>query len=401
MKIIMNAFKFSIKLISLFVVAIGAFYLLIDNKPMPVKSVTEVNLPVVPYTVAKTTKVSIPIFSRGKVSPAHVRHITSEVPGLVTFVSDNLIKGGLVQKDELLIQLDQQPFILDIAKKQSSLDQAKLEFYKTKAKARVAKKGAGKNASDYARHVPQLRYANSQVDAASAALNYVKKQLEKTSIKAPITGKIIMANIHAGEYLKTTQELAKIYGTQTVEVRLPLNDHQLSLLGLQYNKESAEELAELPSVIIKNFEDGSIAWHGTITRTEGERDKNQLIYVIATVNNSDTQNAETRPLLPGSFIEATITSNLQTKLYILPRESLQAEDNIWKINKYDRLSRQPVDVIYRGKDKIYVNSGLNLGELIVTGSFNNLVDGLLVKPKANKRLGVQKELTVSSIGEAL
>ncbi|MFT7109154.1 MAG: RND family efflux transporter MFP subunit [Psychrobacter glaciei] len=395
----MNAFKFSIKLISLFVLAISTLYLLIDNKPIPVKSVTEVNLPVIPYTVAKTTKVSIPIFSRGKVSPAHVRHITSEVPGLVTYVSNNLIKGGLVQKDELLIQLDQQPFILDIAKKQSSLDQAKLEFYKTKAKARVAKKGAGKNASDYARYVPQLRYANSLVNAASVALIYVKKQLEKTSIKAPITGKIIMANIHTGEYLKTTQELAKIYGTQIVEVRLPLNDHQLSLLGLQYTKESAEELSERPSVVINNFQDVSIAWHGTITRTEGERDKNQLIYVIATVNNTDTQNAETRPLLPGSFIEATITSNLQTEMYVLPRKSLQAEDNIWKINKYDRLSRQLVDVIYRGKDKIYVNSGLMLGERIVTGSFSNLVDGLLVEPKANNRLRVKKELTVSLIGE--
>jgi hypothetical protein len=104
-------------------------------------------------------------------------------------------------------------------------------------------------------------------------------------------------------------------------------------------------------------------------------------------------------LLPGSFIEATITSNLQTEMYVLPRKSLQAEDNIWKINKYDRLSRQLVDVIYRGKDKIYVNSGLMLGERIVTGSFSNLVDGLLVEPKANNRLRVKKELTVSLIGE--
>ncbi len=398
MKIIMNSFNFNIKFIVLFVLASGGIYLLMDNKPIPEKSTTEISLPVIPYLVAKSTEVSIPIFSRGKVSPAQTRHITSEVPGLVTFVSDNLIKGGLVQQDELLIQLDQQPFILDIAQKQSSLDKAKLQFYETKAKARVAKRGAGKNASDYALYIPQLRYANSQVEAASAALEYANKQLEKTSIKAPITGKVIMAKIHPGEYLQTTQQLAKIYGIETVEVRLPLNDHQLSLLGLQYSKKKAETLDALPRVLIKNFQDNNIIWHGIITRTEGERDNNQLLYVIASVNNSDAENLETKPLLPGSFIEAIITGNIQTELHILPRESLQAEDKLWTINKEDRLSRQSVDVIYRGKDQIYVTSGINLGARIVTGSFSNLVDGLLVEPK---HLGKHKELTIPAIVEAL
>ena len=394
----MNSFNFNIKFIALFVLASGGIYLLMDNKPTPEKSVTEVSLPIIPYIVVKSTEISIPIFSRGKVSPAQTRHITSEVPGLVTFVSENLIKGGLVQQDELLIQLDPQPFILDIAQKQSSLDQAKLQFYETKAKARVAKRGAGKNASDYALYIPQLRYANSQVEAASAALEYANKQLEKTSIKAPITGKVIMAKIHPGEYLQTTQELAKIYGIETVEVRLPLNDHQLSLLGLQYSKEKAETFNALPRVLIKNFQDNNIIWHGTITRTEGERDNNQLLYVIATVNNSDAKNLATKPLLPGSFIEAIITGNIQTELHILPRESLQAEDKLWTISKEDRLSRQPVDVIYRGKDQIYVTSGINLGARIVTGSFSNLVDGLLVEPKY---LGKHKKLTIPAIVEAL
>jgi RND family efflux transporter MFP subunit len=397
----MNSSSFNFKLIVIFAIAAGSIYLLTDNKPTPEKTEAKIHTPVIPYTVAKSSEVSIPIFSRGKVSPAQTRLISSEVPGLVTFVSEQLINGGLVKQDELLIQLDPQPFILDIAQKQSTLDQAKLQFYETKAKARVAKKGAGKNASDYALYVPQLRYANSQVDAANAALEYAKKQLEKTSIKAPINGKVIMANIHLGEYLQATQELAKIYGTKTVEVRLPLNDHQISLLGLQYSKQKAESINALPKVLIKNFQDDSIIWYGTITRTEGERDKNQLLYVIATVDNNDTLNSKSRPLLPGSFIEAIITGNLQTELHILPRDSLQAEDNLWTISKENRISRKPVDVIYRGKDQIYITSGINLGERIVTGSFSNLVDGLLVEPKVRKLSGQQKELTTPAIVEAL
>lgn len=397
----MNSFSFNIKLIALLFIAAGSIYLLTDNKPIPEKSEIIVNIPVVPYTVARSAEISIPIFSRGKATPSQTRHITSEVPGLVTFVNAQLINGGLVQQDELLVQLDQQPFILDIAQNQSSLDQAKLHYFETKAKARVAKKGAGRNASDYALYVPQLRYANSQVEAARAALSYAQKQLEKTSIKAPISGKVILANIHTGEYLQASQELAKVYGTETVEIRLPLNDHQISLLGLQYSEQKTEELDVFPNVLIQNFQDNSITWHGTITRTEGERDKNQLLYVIATVNNSDSNNSATKPLLPGSFIQATITGNLQKDLHILPRESLQAENKLWTISTADRLSRRSVDVIYRGKDKIYITSGIKLGERIVTGSFSNLVDGLLVDPKARHRSEKENKLKTPTVAEAL
>ena len=387
----MNLFSFNIKLLVLFIITAGVIYLLADNKPLPEKYSTPINTPTIPYTIVKSSENSIPIFSRGKVSPAQIRHITSEVPGLVTFVSDNLIKGGLVQQNELLIQLDQQPFILDIAQKRSNLDQAELHFYETKAKAKVAKKGAGKNASDYALYLPQLRYANSQVEAASAALEYAKTQLEKTSIRAPITGKVITTKIHSGEYLHISQELAKIYGTGTVEVRLPLNDHQISLLGLRYNDEK-------PRVLIQNIQDENITWHGMITRSEGEKDKNQLLYVIATINNFDEKNIATKPLLPGSFIKSIIIGNLKTEFHALPRESLQAGDILWKISKENRLYRQAVNVIYRGKNKIYIDSGLKPEERIVIGSFSNLVEGLLIIPSLFNKV---KEHEISAIFEAL
>ena len=398
----MNVFSSNIKTSAVFIlIAAATIFLLSDNKPLPEKSQVKITTPEVPYTVTRTADVSIPIFSRGKVAPAQTRHITSEVPGLVTFVSKKLIKGGFVEKDELVIQLDQQPFILDMAQKQSSLDQAKLHYDETKAKARVAKKGAGKNASDYALFVPQLRYANSQVEAASAALNYAKKQLDKTSIKAPISGKVITANIYAGEYLQTSQELAKLYGTESVEVRLPLNDHQIALLGLNYSHLHSDATALPPTVTIKNFQDDSIIWQGSITRTEGERDKNQLLYVIATINNNDIVNALLKPLLPGSFIEATITGRNKKELHILPRDSLQAEDKLWTISKENRLSRRSVEVIYRGKDQVYIASGIMLGERIVTGSFSNLVDGLLVEPKAQENADPIQQVAPPVMVEAL
>ena len=88
-------------------------------------------------------------------------------------------------------------------------------------------------------------------------------------------------------------------------------------------------------------------------------------------------------------------------MHILPRDSLQAEDNLWTITKENRISRKSVNVIYRGKNQIYITSGINLGERIVTGSFSNLVDGLFVEPKARQTSGQQQELVTPAIVEAL
>ncbi len=340
----------------------------------------QAKVPKVPYAQLVVSNQAIPIYSRGKVFASEVRQITNEVPGLVTSVSDKLSKGANVQKGAFLIQLDEQPFILDIAQKQSELDRAKLEQVNIKAKAVVARKGLKKNASDFALHIPQERHADSQVAAAQAALAYAKKQLKKTTITAPIDGKIIDLNITEGEFIRATSSIAKIYGTQEVEIRLPLNDQQIDILGLGHERGEHPTHKRQPQVQLHSYQNKAKRWLGHIVRTEGERDLNQLLYVIAQVSSTNAFNANRQPLLPGSFVEAKIEGQIINKVNVIPRVAEQASNNVWVIDQDNKLLRKTVDVIYRGKTNAYLRGGLDESDRIVTGSFHLMVEGLVVDP---------------------
>ncbi len=374
----MNFFKKNYKFGLIFILGVTAISWFVVNMPQPDKVEDIADIPSLTYTNVILQDQAIPVFSRGKVTAANIRHITSEVPGLVIYKSPKLIPGAYVEKDELLIKLDQQPFILDIAQKRSSLDQAKLHLSESQAKARIAQKGAGKKSSKYARHLPQLAFAKSQVEAAKAALNYSKNQLEKTIIKAPISGKVIDENINQGEFLQSLSAISKIYGTDIVEVRLPLNDHQIDILGIK----ELPELEDKITVKVNSFHDQETVWHGFINRIEGERDNNQLIYVIAQFNNSSLENQQNKALLPGSFIEASISGKIIKGLRILPRALIQADKQVWTINEDNRLERKNINILYRGKKLAYIQGGLKRHDKVVNTSFHQLISGLLVEPSS-------------------
>lgn len=350
------------------------------NAPKPQEKSLTTKAPKISYSLLIERNQAIPVFTRGRVTAAEIRQITNEVPGLVTQVSENLKKGSNVKQGDLLIQLDEQPYILEVALKQADLDRVRLDFVRATAQATVAKNGLQNNATEYAQHIPQVRFASSQVAAAEAALSYAKKKLEKTKIVSPIDGKVVDLMITEGQFINATSSIAKIYGTQMVEVRLPLNDQQIDLLSLAGKINLNSKGETLPKVVLSNYQSKDRRWQGVISRAEGERDNNQLVYAIAQVASDEPFNQQQKPLLPGSFVEAKIEGKPINNLQIIPRHAEQAANTVWIIDESNKLRRKIIEIIYRGKTETYVKAGLNKNDRIVTGSFALMAEGLTVQP---------------------
>lgn len=377
------------------IVALGLISWLYDNAPEPEQSTQQNLAPRVPYTEVIESSQAIPIYSRGRVSASEVRQITNQVPGLVKRVSKELSIGARVKQGDILIELEQQPFVLDIAQKQAELDRTKLELVRIKAKAAVAQKGLKRNATDYARHIPQVRHASSQVSAAEAALAYAKQQLKKTVIRAPIDGKVIKLSITEGEYILATSNVATIYGTDEVEVRLPLNDQQIEILGLNHKGYLGK--TSKPIASLNSYQNPTKQWQGLIDRIEGERDRNQLLYVIAQVSSNNASNKSSKSLLPGSFVEARIEGQVINNLKLIPRSAEPANNTVWTIDNDMRLHRKNIELVYRGKELSFVKAGLNANERIVTGSFHLMAEGMKVEPYLANDLALIEHPVASTI----
>jgi RND family efflux transporter MFP subunit len=379
----MKNLKFVI--ISFVIVIISAVvgYTMWLTAPKPQYQDPGTSTPQTPYTEVSISSQAIPIFSRGRVSAARVHKLASQVSGLMIEIGPNLTKGAIVKKGEVLAQIDEQPIILDIAQKKATLTQTKLRLEETQANARVARRQAGRNASDYARFVPQLNYANSQVEAAQAALDYAYDQLNHTKIVAPIDGKIIDVYINEGDLLQTGSPIAVIYGMNQAEVRLPLSDLQLRIIGAEETTTEDSGPRYMPEVILRDYDSGD-EWSGYVVRTDGERSKSQLLYVVAQVTDDAMFSNNGRYLVPGSFLEAEIRGRELNDLRVLPREVIQANDAIWMINADNTIQRELVDIRYRGKDFVYLDSLLPPGTRVVSGNFYRLVEGMTVEPIRQK-----------------
>lgn len=375
----MKNVKFIILVLAICIVGGIGGYFIYTLAPAPTSGSKPVIIPTVPYTEVKISSRSIPVYSRGRVQAASVHKVTSQVSGLVTNVSPLLKKGSQITESELLAQIDEQPLILDIAQKKATLSQTKLKLEETQANARVARKQTGRNASDYARFVPQLDYANSQVEAAQAALEYAYQQLEETKITAPISGKVLETFIDEGDLLQIGSPIAVLNSMNDMEIRLPLNDRELIITGANKTGTDDDGPVSLPEVYFTDF-NSKDRWKGYIVRTDGMRSQNQLLYVIAQVRGNNVFSDMGRRLVPGSFIEAEIRGREIDDLRIMPREALQPEDAIWVISPDNHIQRQRISVVYRGRENVYLDTRLPPGTKVVSGGFHRLIEGMEVRP---------------------
>ncbi|MDF1761982.1 MAG: efflux RND transporter periplasmic adaptor subunit [Oleibacter sp.] len=365
-------------LIGIAAVAIVLVYVIYAFAPEPETTNKTTAIPDIPVFSVKPRDMAVPVYSRGRVQANKNIKVASQVSGLVIEVSDNLSTGKDVKAGDVLARIDQQPLVLDIAQKKADLAQSKLKLQETQAQARVARRQSGRYASDFGLFVPQLEFAEKQVEAAQASLDYAYRQLENSDIKAPVDGKIIETYIDRGDLLQSGAPVALIYDINQVQVRMPLNDKQLDLIGVSETDVNTGPKF-LPEVTFTDYASGE-TWLGYLVRIDGRRDNNQLIYTIAEISGAQTISSSGRRILPGSFVEAEIRGVKRNDILMLPRDLVQPGDFVWLIDDNNTLKGTPLNILYRDREHIYTNTPIKKGQTIASGRFQRLSEGLTVNP---------------------
>ena len=123
-------------------------------------------------------------------------------------------------------------------------------------------------------------------------------------------------------------------------------------------------------------------WQGKVIRSAGGRNEvNRLQYVIAEIDAPfafDEEQKGRPALTPGTFVEAEIAGHLYRNVMVLPREALRSNQRLWLVDEQDRLLSREVNVLYRGKDKIYLAEGLKRGERVIVSNITVFMEGLAV-----------------------
>lgn len=331
----------------------------------------------------------ITVTSQGSVTPKTEIDITAQVSGQVVSVGEHFAAGGFFAAGETLLTIDPRDYEIAVIKAESVLADAKKVLAQEEGQALQAKREwrelGTQSANDLFLRKPQLDAARASVQAAEAGVRQAKINLERTRIALPFPGRVVSVDANLGQFISSGAKLGRVFAADVMEVRLSLTASEMALLNLR----AGGKLHELqPLAVDLYFGAGKDIWQwqGKVVRVEAAVDvKSRLFYLVAEIDNSDNQvgadgkPVATRPIQPGIFVEALITSNPHDKVVTLPRTALYQSDQVLVLDEESRLARQTINVLQVDSETLVVQ-GLEDGQLVLAKPPSFMDFGEVYKP---------------------
>jgi RND family efflux transporter MFP subunit len=341
--------------------------------------------PLVRVLDAKPGRVEIDVRAQGVVEAATSVTLSAQVAGRIRAVSDRLRAGEFFAAGETLVQIDDSDYLLALVQADAAVKRAELRLAQERAEAEVSKRAWEQLESD--RKPDALATRELFVAEASAALAAAKAQqrraqldLQRTLISLPFAGRVRSTSADVGQYVAPGQALAQVYGTDFVEVRLPIPDEDAAFLDLARGPNGERTQHEV--TLTADFAGRVHEWKGTIVRAEGEIDRRtRQVTLIASVAApfDDGGDPLRQPLSVGMFVDATIRGRAFDNVLTLPRSAVRADNTILVLDIENRLHARSIRVLRKERDVIHVEGGLEAGERVAISPIETFIDGMPVQ----------------------
>lgn len=379
--------KTVLPLLVLVIGALGA-KTLIDSRVLPDAKAPEVPIPLVTTLKAQRSDYRVHVPSQGTVMPRTESQLVVEVSGRVTSISPDFINGGFMEEGELLLQIDPRDYELAVAQAGVEMARAARRVTEEEADSEVARQeweriGDGEP-SELTLRLPQVAEAKATLVAAEAMLERAKRDLERTQVLAPFSGRVRSKSVDTGQFVSMGSSIATVYATDYAEVRLPLPDRELEFLDLPFAGDQADP-SLLPEVeLFADFAGKARSWSARLVRTEGELDAmTRMVMAVARVENPYGQPGAEVPLALGMFVKGTIAGHLLEDVFALPRTAVRDGERAYILDDDDRLHFVPVEIVRRERELVILRADIPEGTRIVISPIEIVTDGMQVRDVAN------------------
>ncbi|KZZ11613.1 hypothetical protein A3749_08500, partial [Oleiphilus sp. HI0078] len=319
-------------------------------------------------------------------------NLLSLVSGQVLKVSPAFQRGAFVQEGQVLLVIDPLEYEVSLQTARSDLANAELALAEEEARSeqalrdwRTQEKINSTPARDYALRYPQLKAAKAKLETAKAKLSLAQKNLERTKVRAPYDGRLIETFVNKGSVISTSTPVAELYSSESLELSLPIASRDLAFLDLP----SSESYQDTSSSAYVRIENSLVVpaeyWQAMIVGTEALVDaENQQIYALAKIVKPLTSEKSERPvqaLKVGQYLHANIQGKTIDEAILVPNSAIYQGTYVYvveKIEKQDVLARREVNVRWRNEELSLIESGLNIGDLLVRTPLGQVTSGTRV-----------------------
>lgn len=369
----------------------GAVVLIKLRKP-PERTEQDVQAPLVKVEPLEIRDIPMVIRGHGTVNPKVQVDIIPEVAGKVIFVHPELKVGGFIPREEKILEIDPSDYELAVQQAEAAVAEATVRLEMEQAEAEVARKEWNElnpgmePTSLLVLREPQIRQAKATLASANAQLATAKLRLERTRLSLPFDSLITSERVDLGQYVVAGQSLGTAFGTEAIEIEVPLEDDELAWFDVFaqsiFANGKPNPKMQTPVEVRADFAGANHTWQGRVVRTTGQVDKmSRMVTVVVEVEKPFEIYGDRPPLLPGVFAEVHIQGKTLCNAVAVPRDAVREGNQVWLVND-GRVHIQPLDVVRADKDFAYVVSDIPDGAEVVVSSLDAVVNGMAVRTDA-------------------
>jgi RND family efflux transporter MFP subunit len=357
--------------------------------------------PLVEVLPVEVADVPVVVSGHGEVSAKVSVDLVPQVAGEVVATHPSLVAGGFFRAGEVLITIDPRDYELAVERARAAVARAKVTLEREQAEAAVAREEwsalhPDEEPTALVIREPQIRQAEAEYAAAEADLSVARLNLERTRISLPFDGVVVSENVDVGQFVGNGSRLATVYGTDAVEIRVPLDSRETAWFDVPSRQGGRGAVAEV------SVDSGSSrsTWKGRVTRMEAQVDQmSRMVHVVIDVPRPYETSGGRPPLLPGTFVDVRIFGRTLEDVVAVPRFAIHDGDRVW-VFADGALEIREVGIVRADREQTLVSSGLGAGDLVIVSSLDAVTDGMTIR-RADAPAGVASESEDSESGEAV
>lgn len=262
-------------------------------------------------------------------------------------------EGDKIRKGQVLIRLQSEAQQTELARVQSQLAKAKVEFER---QTRLYEQELIS--------VDEYNEATYALEQLELALSDAKRELGYTDVRAPITGTLTERFINVGDHITVNQHLFDITDFNSIVARIYVPEKELSRLRVGQDARIFAEAA------------GTGEKRGTVDRIAPRVDpRSGTVKVTVAI-------PPTEGLLPGMYVTVELITDVHEEAVLVPKKALVYDADqlfVFRVKDDDIVERLLIKAALEDRDNIEPTGILELGDRIVIAGQASLKDGSKIR----------------------
>jgi multidrug efflux system membrane fusion protein len=332
---------------------------------------------IVPVVVATAQRGDLPVYFNGlgTVTAFNTVTVRSRVDGQLISVAFK--EGQFVHGGDLLAQIDSRPF-------QVQLEQAEGQLAKDQAMRKDAEANFERSKLLFKEGViPQqqldtqaalLGQSEGAIRADQALIDNAKLQLTYSRIVAPISGRIGLRLVDAGNIVHATDTNGLLVITQLQPISILFSLPQDQLPQVNAKLRAGVQL----TVEAYGRDDATKIATGKLLTIDNQIDPTTGTYKLKSVFSN-----EDNTLFPNQFVNVHLLVDTRHNLTIVPAPAIQRGPQgayVYVVGSDNRVTIRAVTIAQTTGNNVGLSGGLNAGDVVVVDGQDKLQDGSQVSP---------------------